>query len=75
MDQKENNSKVKELFYSKLKTREYFTTKNLSVNEVQTVFSYRARMATFKENCGHSPCPLCLSYLDSQPSASPAQRF
>ena len=67
---KENHSKLRELFYSELKTQEYLKNKNLSANQAQTVFSYRTRMSAYSENFrgtnGHSPCPLCLGHIDSQ---------
>ena len=67
---KENHSKLRELFYSELKTQEYLKNKNLSANQAQTVFSYRTRMSAYSENFrgtnGHSPCPLCLGHMDSQ---------
>ena len=70
LENKEGHSKLDSLFYSKLATQEYLINTNLSAKEAQLVFSYRVRMANYSENfrgySGHSPCPLCLSHLDSQ---------
>ena len=70
MEKKERHSKLKDLFYTELKTQSYFTLMSLSAEQAQAVFSYRARMASYSENYrsnnGHSLCPLCLTHLDSQ---------
>ena len=70
MENKESHSKVKDLFYSQLKVQEYLGGNQLTAIQAQAVFSYRTRMAQYSENyqnnSGHSPCPLCLSHLDSQ---------
>ena len=70
MEKKEKHSKLKDLFYTELKTQGYFTLMSLSAEQAQAVFSYRTRMASYSENYrsnnGHSLCPLCLTHLDSQ---------
>ena len=70
MDKKESHSKVRDLFYSQLKVQEYLGGNQLTAIQAQAVFSYHTRMVQYSENyqnnSGHSPCPLCLSHLDSQ---------
>ena len=70
MIKKEKHSKIKELFFTELKTQAYLTSMSLSAKQAQAVFSYRTRMAPYSENFrnnnGHSLCPLCLTHLDSQ---------
>ena len=70
MEKKEAHSKLDNLVYYQLSTQEYLTNNNLSAKEAQLAFSYRVRMANYKDNfrgnSGHTPCPLCLSHLDTQ---------
>ena len=70
MGKKESHSKLDSLEYYQLSSQDYLTRNNLSAKEAQLTFSYRVRMADYKENyrgnSGHTPCPLCLSHLDTQ---------
>ena len=61
LEKQESHSKLDNLCYTELKLQAYL--ENMSATEAQTVFSYRTRMANFKENYrgpeGPKPCPLC----------------
>ena len=63
MIKKEKHSKVKELFFTELKTQAYLTSMSLSAKQAQAVFSYRTRMASYSENFqnnnGHTLFVLC----------------
>ena len=71
LEKKEIHSKLDNLFYSSLSTQDYLTNKDLSAKQAQLVFAHRVRMANYREHfrgySGHTPCPLCLYHLDSQP--------
>ena len=73
----EDHSKLKDLFYSELKMQNYFLSDELTVEQVQCLFSYRTRMATFSENFrgqfGPVTCPLCFCHLDNQPMSFQCQ--
>ena len=50
--------------------QDYLLLENMTKNEEIALFKFRTRMAPFAENFRagkiSSPCPLCLSHLDSQ---------
>ena len=68
LEKKENHSKLENIFYSGLRMQKYL--QELNKIDAQMVFSYRTRMANFRENYpntgGPSVCPLCSSHCDSQ---------
>ena len=68
LEKQASHSKLDNICYTELKLQDYL--ENMSANEAQTVFSYRTRMANFKENYrgpgGPQPCPLCNLHLDTQ---------
>ena len=65
---KAEHSKLKDLFYSELKTQKYLNT--FTVADARLIFSFRSRMAHFKNNLKSSweslLCPLCLDHVDDQ---------
>ena len=73
IEEKEEHSKLDDLFYTELKLQAYLKLTNMSSFEAKLIFSYRTRSAPYKENYrgkdGHSPCPMCLVHLDCQPLA------
>ena len=70
MIKKMEHSKMDDCFYTELKIQNYLKSSNFSAAQSQLIYSFRTRMANFKENFqgnnGHNPCPLCLVHLDSQ---------
>ena len=73
MENKLNHSKMEDIFYSELKMQNYLNSKKFTATQAKTIYSFRTRMANFKENFrgiqGHSPCPLCLFHMDTQSMA------
>ena len=70
MERKSIHSKMNNLWYTELKTQDYIISNKFTPNQVQTIFSFRTRMAKFQENfrgsSGHIPCPLCHMHMDTQ---------
>ena len=66
----ERGSKTVNLNYTHLNMQEYLLLENMTKNQAIVLFKFRTRMAPFVENFRagkmNSPCPLCLSHLDSQ---------
>ena len=66
----ERGSKTVNLKYTHLHMQEYLLLENMTKNQAIALFKFRTRMAPFVDNfrAGKrgSPCPLCLSHLDSQ---------
>ena len=73
IEEKEEHSKLDDLFYTEFKLQAYLKLTNMSSFEAKLIFSYRTRSAAHKKNYrgkdGHSPCPMCLVHLDCQPLA------
>ena len=72
-EKKEKHSKMSNLQYTELKTKEYLNTPGITTDEVLNIFKWRVRMAPLGENFrGNQPlvvCPLCQNHLDNQPMA------
>ena len=66
----ERGSKTVNLNYTQLNMQDYLLLETMTKNEAIALFKFRTRMAPFAENFRagkfNSPCPLCLSHLDSQ---------
>ena len=68
LQRKAEHSKLKDLFYSELKTQKYLNT--FTVADARLIFCFRTRMAEFRNNFKSSwqslLCPLCLGHVDDQ---------
>ena len=69
-EKKEKHSKMSNLQYTELKTKEYLNTPGITTEEVLKMFKWRVRMAPLGENFrSNQPlvvCPLCQNHLDNQ---------
>ena len=67
--QKTLHSKLSNIHYSCLKLQDYFCSNKFSVSEARMIFSFRVRMAPFKQNFKNlkeTLCPLCSLHNDDQ---------
>ena len=66
----EGHSKMKKLYYIKMKMQEYLKTPGISKEQAQNLFRWRVRMSPFGENFRGGQekviCPLCHNHMDSQ---------
>ena len=67
-EKKEKHSKISNLQYTELKTKDYLNTPGIPTAEVLNIFKWRVRMAPLGENFrGNQPlvvCPLCQTHLE-----------
>ena len=77
MEEKVQHTKMDNLWFGEVKMQSYLKTNKFTVQEAQTVFSFRTRMAKFsenyRENNGPVTCPLWHLHLDSQQMAFQCQ--
>ena len=69
MERKLNHTKLSNLQYCDLRIQHYFTKNQFTVNEARLIFSFRTRMAPFKNNFksqNEDTCQLCNSHQDDQ---------
>ena len=69
MSKKTSMSKLSNLFYTDLDIQSYLKSEIFSVTEARTIFSFRTRMAPFRnnyKNLKEITCPLCSSHIDDQ---------
>ena len=73
------HSKMSNLYYDELKTRDYLKMEGISTDEALNLFKWRVRMAPMGENFRGSQtettCPLCSVHLDSQAMALNCQEI
>ena len=59
---------MNELWYTEMKTQEYFKNTALNLEDMRITFRYRTRMENFGENFRggrtHGMCPLCNTHID-----------
>ena len=66
-EDKEEHSKMENLFYTELKIQDYLTNQEITTSQKQIIFSFRTRMAKFAANFGQtSPCKICGMHIDCQ---------
>ena len=71
MSKKTTMSKLSNLFYTDLEIQSYLKSDIFSVPEARMIFSFRTRMAPFRnnfKNLKETTCPLCSSHIDDQNS-------
>ena len=70
LEKKSSHSKMKNLEYKELKIQSYLKNANINISKKRTIFKWRTRMESFKENFrngeGNLPCPLCETHIDDQ---------
>ena len=66
----QKHSKMENIVYPELKRQNYFSMRNISVEQARNIFKYRVRMAAYEENFRGNrasvACPLCHLHLDNQ---------
>ena len=67
-----NHSKMSNMYYPELRIEDYFKIDGIQTREIQTLFKFRVKIASFGENFrGNSEnafCSLCQTHLDNQSS-------